>query len=67
MAGAGLTPPMVSKIYRRTSIEMFHASCRRPKKMGEPFCSLGFATPNLFETDVNLIRQYQCVVAEIST
>jgi copper homeostasis protein len=66
MAGAGLTPPMVSKIHRRARIEMFHASCRRPKKIGEPFCSLGFATPNLFETDANLIRQYQRVLAELS-
>jgi copper homeostasis protein len=66
MAGAGLTPSLVSKIHRHTSIEMFHASCRRPKQIGEPFASLGFATPDLFETDVNLIREYQRLIAELS-
>lgn len=66
MAGAGLTPPLVSKIYRRTGIEMFHSSCRHPKEIGEPFCSLGFASPQLFETDVNLIRQYKSELAELS-
>lgn len=65
MAGAGLSPPMVPKIYQRTGIEMFHASCRRPKTIGEPFSSLGFATPDLFETDVNLISQYKRVLAEL--
>ncbi|MFT6302343.1 MAG: copper homeostasis protein [Granulosicoccus sp.] len=66
MAGAGLTPPMVSTIHQRTGIEMFHASCRRPVKIGEPFCSLGFASPDLYETDVNLIRQYKRVLAELA-
>lgn len=65
MAGAGLMPPMVSEIHRLTGIEMFHASCRRCKKIGEPYYSLGFATPDLFETDAHLIRQYRSALAEL--
>lgn len=63
MAGAGLTPSLVSVINQRTGIETFHTSCRHLKLLGEPYRSLGFATPDIYETDVSLIKQYRNTLA----
>jgi len=65
MAGAGLKPSIVAGINRRTGIEMFHASCRRPKALGAPYGSLGFAAAGLFETDVHLVKQFRDKLAQL--
>lgn len=59
MAGAGLTPALVSQIYHNTGIESFHASCRRIQPVDQQLMEMGFASAEFSETDIFLVRRFR--------
>ena len=65
MAGAGLTPSVLSPINQKTGITIFHSSCSQVQTMTTDSARLGFNVANSRSTNAELITQYQKALAAI--
>lgn len=65
MAGSGVTPELIKKIFQQTGITSFHSSCSRVASDTAEPDTLGFSNTSLRQTDSALIDRYLVELGKI--